>query len=443
MEKLIYVKFSEDRAPEFCIKTQIMAEGEKRTIYKSGIDRAITEHLRRMPDRYQWLTERYCNVNVWVNEVRESLEGMEFPFVHGESLQTHLDHYLAQKDYQRVQELICEYTEKLLLEKAYTGDFSPNEEESRIFGDIVLEDVKLAQVSNIDMIFSNILIDEKGWHLIDYEWTYNFPVPQKFILYRALLYWKHTSNVLEDYALEDVLSWGHITQEEAKIFSDMEIAFQKYVAGDKETFRTKAYEDCKTSYSINDINQYIIEKEKSNDKLHVYFPIGHAYREDHARDFYRHITASGNRVFDIELEEAYSEIRLDPVENPCVVVIKELTLAKTPITYRHNGIQLGENMIGFEHCDPQIILQTEGRQGTLRIDYTVYVNRKDGRLRRLVEYERSLRDEEQQQISKLDEQIAGLKETCSVQQSMIKAFEPTVWYKMFCFMEKVKRHVKK
>lgn len=443
MEKLIYVKFSEDRAPEFCIKTQIMAEGDKKTIYKSGMDQAVTEHLRLMPQRYQWLTERYCDINVWVNEVQESSQGMEFPFVHGESLQTHLDHCLVQKDYQRVQELICDYTEKLLLEKAYTGDFLPNEKERRILGDIVLKDVKLAQVSNIDMIFSNILIDEKGWYLIDYEWTYNFPVPQKFILYRALLYWKHTSNVLEDYALEEILSWGHITQEEAKIFSDMEIAFQKYVAGDKETFRTKAYEDCKTSYSINDINQYIIEKEKSNDKLHVYFPIGHAYREDHARDFYRHITACGNRVFDIELEEAYSEIRLDPVENPCVVVIKELTLAKTPLMYRHNGIQLGENVIGFEHCDPQIILQTEEKQGTLRIDYTVYVNTKDGRLSRLVEYERSLRNEEQQQISKLDEQIAGLKETCSVQQSMIKAFEPTVWYKMFCFVEKVKRHVKK
>lgn len=443
MEKLIYVKFSEDRAPEFCIKTQIMAEGDKKTIYKSGMDQAVTEHLRLMPQRYQWLTERYCDINVWVNEVQESSQGMEFPFVHGESLQTHLDHCLVQKDYQRVQELICDYTEKLLLEKAYTGDFLPNEKERRILGDIVLKDVKLAQVSNIDMIFSNILIDEKGWYLIDYEWTYNFPVPQKFILYRALLYWKHTSNVLEDYTLEDVLSWGHITQEEAKIFSDMEMAFQKYVAGDKETFRTKAYEDCKTSYSINDINQCIIEKEKSNDKLHVYFPIGHAYREDHAKDFYRHITESGNRVFDIELEKAYSEIRLDPVENSCVVVIKELTLAKTPIAYRHNGIQLGENVIGFEHCDPQIILQTDGRQGALRIDYTVYANRKDGRLSGIVEYERSLRDKEEQQISKLDEEIAGLKETCSVQQSMLKAFEPTVWYKMFCFMEKVKRRVKK
>ena len=60
-----------------------------------------------------------------------------------------------------------------------------------------------------------------------------------------------------------------------------------------------------------------------------------------------------------------------------------------------------------------------------------------------MEYERSLRDKEEQQISKLDEEIAGLKETCSVQQSMLKAFEPTVWYKMFCFMEKVKRRVKK
>ena len=100
-------------------------------------------------------------------------------------------------------------------------------------------------------------------------------------------------------------------------------------------------------------------------------------------------------------------------------------------------------MIGFEHCDPQIIVQTEGRQGTLQIDYTVYVDRKDGRLKDLVQYERGLRDKEEQEICELVKKVEELKETCSAQQSMIKAFEPTVWYKMFCFMEKVRRHVKK
>lgn len=38
----------------------------------------------------------------------------------------------------------------------------------------------------IDFIPSNILVDRQSWHIIDNEWTYDFPMPVGFLIYRAI-----------------------------------------------------------------------------------------------------------------------------------------------------------------------------------------------------------------------------------------------------------------
>ena len=44
-------------------------------------------------------------------------------------------------------------------------------------------------MSNIDLVPANILILKDRQVVIDYEWTFDFPVPAGFILYRMIHYY--------------------------------------------------------------------------------------------------------------------------------------------------------------------------------------------------------------------------------------------------------------
>jgi len=46
--------------------------------------------------------------------------------------------------------------------------------------------VKCLLLGPIDCIPANILVNGNTWHIIDHEWTYEFPMPTDFIIYRGI-----------------------------------------------------------------------------------------------------------------------------------------------------------------------------------------------------------------------------------------------------------------
>ena len=51
-------------------------------------------------------------------------------------------------------------------------------------------------VTNIDMICDNVVMT-RPYTLLDYEWTFEFPVPCEFVLYRIIHYYIQTHKVRE------------------------------------------------------------------------------------------------------------------------------------------------------------------------------------------------------------------------------------------------------
>lgn len=89
-----------------------------------------------------------------------------------------------------------------------------------------------SEVSDIDLILSNILVGEDGtWHVIDYEWTFFFPIPQNFIIYRTLFFLNHENPQREELSMDRLLKLADISSIEADIYAKMEEAFQQYVTG--------------------------------------------------------------------------------------------------------------------------------------------------------------------------------------------------------------------
>ncbi|MBC5686654.1 hypothetical protein H8R94_08600 [Roseburia sp. NSJ-9] len=443
MEKTIYIKFSEDRAPEFCSKTRIAIADGNKVIYKSDPNGQISEHLALMPEKHQWLVERYGDTAIDINDVKRTDKGMQFAFVSGESIQSKLDLYILQGNEKKVRQLLNEYVERLLRHGSYRGDFQPNADEQKIFGNVEMRDIDLAKVSNIDMIFPNVLVDEEKWHVIDYEWTFDFEIPQKFILYRALLYWNSTSNALKNHTWEEVLDLGEISLIEAEIFEKMEACFQRYVAGETETFRTKANYECKPQFSINQINQKIIRTKIKKEPLKVYYPTEKGYDEENTCTFYWE--RRDDQAIKIDIKEAYDKLRLDPIEQSCMIRIDKVSLNGEPLSYSYNGVEMSENVIGFDHNDPQIIVDLEGKKGTFCVRYEIMYADDFEWLNEVVSYERALREEKQRYIEKIEREaqstILEQQEIINAKTTMIDQFMPTVWYKAYHLTRLIKNYL--
>ena len=82
------------------------------------------------------------------------------------------------------------------------------------------------------MIFSNIFVEsgkaaaDSAWTVIDYEWTFPFPVPKKYLIYRAVYYAYYQIFKAEGKSLADWLKSAGLTEEETECFARMEVHFR-------------------------------------------------------------------------------------------------------------------------------------------------------------------------------------------------------------------------
>ena len=95
------------------------------------------------------------------------------------------------------------------------------------------EGLAAAEISNIDMIPGNLLLDgEKVW-VADYEWVFPFAVPIAFIYARSV-FLQEAASALTKEEQEELYAIGGISMEEIPVYYHMEECFQEFAAGKGE-----------------------------------------------------------------------------------------------------------------------------------------------------------------------------------------------------------------
>ena len=119
----------------------------------------------------------------------------------------------------------------LFPENADAKIFEATPEFETVFGKVPMIDDKAAAVSNVDGLFENLMVpeNENCIYGIDYEWVFDFPIPEKFLKYRDLLYFYRRYERVLNVKEEDLYAHFGITGGELQIFDGMEKAFQSYV----------------------------------------------------------------------------------------------------------------------------------------------------------------------------------------------------------------------
>ena len=233
MDKLIYTKYSTDRDKSFAIRTdRLRADGGEEIINKVALYDEGVSHLEHMVLMAKKLQDRYSDK---IKIAASTLNGkvLTNEFVAGEPFYNSFEETLEEGDKEAVKATLSDYRDMIYYSDNGEKDFAQTSEFKEVFGDydsLEGQGLLAAEVTDIDMILENIIVADDGtWQLIDYEWTYDFPIPREYVLYRTLMYLYVNSKIGYVFDWNDALEWAGISKGLEDTFGKMERHFQEYI----------------------------------------------------------------------------------------------------------------------------------------------------------------------------------------------------------------------
>lgn len=377
MDKIIYSKYSNDRSIAFQIRTDIVQDnsGNKRVV-KRPLTKQAVSHIRHIYDAYVRLSEKYGSY-VKMNQCVLTEDTAEFEFLNGKTLNEEINFLYEQGEEKEVLELIKRYAEFV----SYGKDdacFYVTEEFKEVFGEIELPcGLACTSVADIDLIFENILIENDNWNIIDFEWTFFFPVPVNFIIYRGIAAFAEGLYVRDNKKVSNVnlYEFCGITKEEIDAYKLMIDNFEKYVMNGGYTMkRLHGMISQKIYHPMTAIN--FLDKQLGKLSIQVFYDCGNGYDE---RDSYFSVPNENdfeNLELSIQIKEKCSAVRIDPAINACIVEIKSILVdGETWEDYLTNGFSVASNVVLYEHDDPQIYINhLEGKHNLRLSAHVIIVN---------------------------------------------------------------------
>lgn len=369
----VYSKHSNERSDDYCIRTDIEIDSEgKRFAVKYPLTEAAKKHVLKMLDFYEWQKQEYEGTKLKPNRCRAKEgvpDAVEFEYLTGNTLETELDLLFGQEMDEAAIAVIREFVDIVSNLPGQT-DFEMTEKFREFFGDADLpEGLQSLKVTNLDLIFSNIIINN-GWNVIDYEWTFDFPIPLHFLIYRALFYYfrGEREHLEEKYHFYEMFS---ISEKERAVFGQMEPLFQqRIIRGKVSLIGMYALMGC-NALKIDKLMKLASLLPKA-DRVQVYFDRGRGFSEIDSC-YYRAEMSEDDRVtFELAVSEDVRRLRIDPTDYACMVQIHEMPVEEAQV----NGTVLPGSLILYHTDDPQIIFDAPEIAGRkIHVEYTV------GRLR--------------------------------------------------------------
>lgn len=240
MSKVIYTKYSNDRSDAYRILTKIIEDNNgKRVVIKEPLSEKAQTHIDNIARYYMELSEEYEG-QLKINQCEKRGKIVEFEYLQGETLEEQFIHLYHHQKFDELNVLFDEFVKRI--ENGASDDFIVTDDFIQVFGDVTIDrQLNSLKVTDIDMVLSNIIITNNEWNLIDYEWTYDFPIPIRFVLYRSIKGFLFTIGNHKD--IDKINFYQRLSMDETEIaqYEKMEKHFQQYV--------TNKYFDLNSLYS--------------------------------------------------------------------------------------------------------------------------------------------------------------------------------------------------
>ena len=242
-----FVRFSVQRRETCRIITKLYGDH----VDKEAVCAAAKAHVLAMADWKESLDElvrdmTVCGRKLRVNEVTgiHAQEGsVSFAFAPGRSLEEMLDALLSKGEREKVCDTLLEFCDTV--RSKADRPFVVTEEFATVFGDChsACKEWRSLPVTDVDLVCQNILLSDTQATLIDYEWTFAFPVPVDFCVYRFLYLFLEAKNrsPFDRETMLHLYEKAGISESDRLLFERMETSFQQYVQAGGYVLRN-AYE---------------------------------------------------------------------------------------------------------------------------------------------------------------------------------------------------------
>ena len=371
MEKVTYSKFSNDRAPKYNIITEIGEKNNEKFVRKIPASKESIPHVESI---YEWskkLESRFKKAGISANQCHMEGEVAYFEFVLGKTFESVLDERIGAGDKAGFMERIQLYISKV--ETIYEPEpFESCEEFNKVFGEVEFDEPMMATKElDIDLVFSNIIIKDEEWVIIDYEWTFDFLIPLKFLYFRAINYFLINSPSRKDFCGADLLELFGISKSESRQFFRMEQHLQ-------ENYIMEGHASLHEMYGRFGRRAERLFQDDSREMifdLQVYYDFGEGFVEGGFKSYATKASEGRKVVLELDLPEGLSQIRLDPGHAACTITVLECTNndeSKESLSFTTNGIEGEEHYYIFLTNDPQIYIDlTEQNPKKIRVELEI------------------------------------------------------------------------
>ncbi|MBQ8261890.1 MAG: class I SAM-dependent methyltransferase [Lachnospiraceae bacterium] len=355
-EEVVYSKFSNDRAEEYILRTDMLQKAENDyEIRKCPLGEKSGAHMDSIAESEALLKARFAGSDLEICPCRREGEELVFPYLEGATLEELLDEALQKGK----KEAFCN------LLKTYAGLAAYHKEDA---------------VTDYDFIFSNIICPTQGnWKLIDYEWTYSEAVPPEDIIRRALFCYllgsgrkeKMQKLNLDITMICTMLHAGEWNEDEMRA---KEEAFQNRVT---KSHRSMSQMRDSIHMEVLPLTDAVLNYQdgQAKERVQIYFDQGSGFSEENS--FFvmpkEEEKDSEEKSIAFALPEGCRSFRVDPAMESCVVTIKEIyggdENGEVPIGNKpgHNGCKAGEKTYVFAHEDPNFTFVVPEKKNSKQI----------------------------------------------------------------------------
>ncbi len=353
MYTLIYSKFSNDRSPAFSIRTDILEdESGNRVVHKLAACPEAEAHIASLPHWYQVFSEQTDGTVLSYNRCTPIPGGVALEYLTGQSLEEDL---LAVWKEHGIDACAQKFEDFLQFVKSLhtSAVFAPSDAFRTVFGDVRLPTGTVcASFTNIDLLCENIKMQNGKWVAIDYEWSFDFPIPVNFLLYRIILHFIDHANRGTEFMRFDFMGKMGITKEEIKAYDAMEAHFQQYILGSHVPIQG-LYSDISEGYLL-------VEEALAHEALQIFFDCGSGFREEDSSLFpMRQGDGCQYLTQEIPLPECVRSLRLDPGNHAAMVLLSDLHFDNQSgqASFRLRDATRRGKWLYFPEDDPNLIIR--------------------------------------------------------------------------------------
>lgn len=230
---VLYRRQATARARRFQIETAVVScpDAGKR-VFKRALHAEGAAHLQRMAANQQAMRIDQPSILACPCAMHDGM--LEMNFVEGISLKQQLLRAIGADDRAGIEALLARYRSLVSTFDARAAELVGPGSQSAIFAGSDEKPDAVVLSGNIDQGFDHWIVQQNRMVLIDYEWVLGFPVPLKYVLYRAAqLFFQDVPPPLSPrFRLRDMCALFSISPQERPLYDRMEAHFQRFVRTD-------------------------------------------------------------------------------------------------------------------------------------------------------------------------------------------------------------------